>query len=399
MSTQAVSQKVTRIAVNAVSAKSGGAAVYAYNLSAELVALPAAAEKLEVTLFLPEQQVQKIRQRVGRSRLKLCSSDAGSSSPLNRFLWDQIALRRYLSRSGTDVLISSSDFGVFGSPSRQILMVRNGLFFSSYYRNEILPRKSLVYRLLFNLRRQLVLASIRSSDLVMTASEALMKEIRSCVPLPEAKMSVNPFGVPLDRFTPKGRAPSENGFRILYVSEYGDHKNLGVVLKALKELAGQGMKDVRLTTTCDPRQFPDSEAVDRKADLDLIRDADIRPLVDFIPDVPYEGIADLYRQADLFVFPTFVESFGHPLVEAMACGVPVIASDIPICRELGGDACDYFNPLDFHDLAARIAAHRKNPDHSKEMASRGAERARSHYDFRNHVRRLMEAVETLRARP
>lgn len=71
------------------------------------------------------------------------------------------------------------------------------------------------------------------------------------------------------------------------------------------------------------------------------------------------GDADLhflYANARGVIAPSFVEGFGLPIAEAMDRGVPVIASDIPVFREVGGDAIDYFRVLDRDDLAAKIRA-------------------------------------------
>jgi glycosyltransferase involved in cell wall biosynthesis len=62
----------------------------------------------------------------------------------------------------------------------------------------------------------------------------------------------------------------------------------------------------------------------------------------------------LYRRARALVFPSFVEGFGLPLIEAAHFGAPVIASDIPVFREVGGDGIAYFDLLDANSLAMRL---------------------------------------------
>lgn len=61
----------------------------------------------------------------------------------------------------------------------------------------------------------------------------------------------------------------------------------------------------------------------------------------------------LYRLATVCVFPSLYEGFGLPLLEAMACGVPVVASNRPALPEVGGDACLYADPLDSQNIAAK----------------------------------------------
>ncbi|HYE72551.1 MAG TPA: glycosyltransferase, partial [Blastocatellia bacterium] len=65
-------------------------------------------------------------------------------------------------------------------------------------------------------------------------------------------------------------------------------------------------------------------------------------------------LPEIYRSSDIFVFPSYTESFGLPLVEAMASGLPIVASDVPVNRELCGDAAIYFSVFDAEDCARAI---------------------------------------------
>ena len=73
--------------------------------------------------------------------------------------------------------------------------------------------------------------------------------------------------------------------------------------------------------------------------------------VHFLGVIDHSLLPVLYRACQVFVFPSLVESFGLPLVEAMAAGAPVLASNLPVCREMCIDAAQYFDPLDPKHLA------------------------------------------------
>lgn len=75
------------------------------------------------------------------------------------------------------------------------------------------------------------------------------------------------------------------------------------------------------------------------------------------------GINYLYEHAYLLVFPTFNEGFGLPLVEAFQHGTPVIASDIPVLREVGGEYADYFDNTDCKTLVEYVKKCQQNPDY------------------------------------
>lgn len=68
-----------------------------------------------------------------------------------------------------------------------------------------------------------------------------------------------------------------------------------------------------------------------------------------------ENLEDLYKNATVFVFPTLMEGFGLPPLEAMKAGVPVVASDIPVLREVLGNAAVFFDPTNTEDLKKKIS--------------------------------------------
>ena len=67
-----------------------------------------------------------------------------------------------------------------------------------------------------------------------------------------------------------------------------------------------------------------------------------------------------YKNAKALIFPSFIEGFGLPLVEAMYYNCPVMASDIPIFREVGGEGCAYFSPSNTHELIVLVQSMEKN---------------------------------------
>ncbi|MBI4135388.1 glycosyltransferase family 4 protein [Candidatus Uhrbacteria bacterium] len=83
----------------------------------------------------------------------------------------------------------------------------------------------------------------------------------------------------------------------------------------------------------------------------------------------------LLKNATLLALPSFGEGFGFPVLEAMAAGVPVVCSDLPVLHEMGGNAAQYVNPRDPEDIARGIAAVLKNEMLQAEMVRRGKERA------------------------
>jgi glycosyltransferase involved in cell wall biosynthesis len=106
----------------------------------------------------------------------------------------------------------------------------------------------------------------------------------------------------------------------------------------------------------------------------------------------YTTLPDLYRSADIFVFPSYTESFGHPLVEAMATGLPIVASDIPINRELCGPAAEYFSTFDPTSCAAAIRRVAENPDLRRRLSAAALCRAAA-FTWESHIDHLIEAFD------
>src|SRR2546427_4406302 len=372
-----------RVLFSAVSAKSGGSAVYIKNLSRSRTLKES---PYEFIFLVPPVLANSLGEL--SANIRVITSRAGLGSPWKRFLWDQLVLRQIVKEQMVDVLVSASDFGMFYPPCREILMIGNSLYFSSFYSKEILPRKSLKFRVQLFLRRCLVSLSVMSAKVVITPSQSMMTLMRQVIPGLDGKALVNYLGVPMELFPSRpspndGECRENSGkpFQILYVSEYGDYKNLTVLLKAVMILSEQGFTDFLLVSTADPWQYPDVEAVTREEDQALATHPLISPFVKFTGLVPYEDISKLYADSDLFVFPSLAESFGYPLVEAMASGLPVLAADIPICREICGEAAIYFNPLNAEDLAQRIITLRDNPERRKELGALGRKRAIEQFEW------------------
>jgi glycosyltransferase involved in cell wall biosynthesis len=93
--------------------------------------------------------------------------------------------------------------------------------------------------------------------------------------------------------------------------------------------------------------------------------------------VPTDSVADLYRAADVFAFPSLFEGFGLPLLEAMACGTPVVAADVASLPEVAGDAARLIDPRDEHALAAALEAVLTDPAVSADLVARGLTRSQA----------------------
>ena len=98
----------------------------------------------------------------------------------------------------------------------------------------------------------------------------------------------------------------------------------------------------------------------------------------FLTNIPEEDLIAIYNMAEIFVFPSFYEGFGIPVLEGMACGVPVITSNVSSMPEVGGDAAAYFDPYDENDMAARIGKVLDDKALRKTMIDRGLQKVKEY---------------------
>jgi glycosyltransferase involved in cell wall biosynthesis len=206
----------------------------------------------------------------------------------------------------------------------------------------------------------------KRADHVFTISEFSKADIIKTYRLPESKVTVTPLAMGSDEFRPWDAA-SKSAFRdrhglhfpfILFVGTLQPRKNVITLLKAFKSLVAQGDQDSRLVL------------VGRKGwiyeDLfDYIGENGLENRVIHRENVNTRDLAGYYNTAEVFAFPSLFEGFGLPIVEAMACGCPVISSDTSSMPEVYGDAALSFSPLDAEKLA----------DHLRTMLTDGPLRA------------------------
>jgi glycosyltransferase involved in cell wall biosynthesis len=226
-----------------------------------------------------------------------------------------------------------------------------------------------------------------ASDVVLTPSQAMLDELWTAVQLRGAM--VNHYGVDPQRFRPTEKAFAEEGFvSLVFTSLYSEHKNVGTLFRALLELEGSDQR-FRLITTADP-DWEKIENCIRESDRKLANELKRRTLLELTGVVTGFALDQLYARADIFVYPSVVESFGHPLLEAMAAGLPIVAADVPINRELCGDAAVYFSPFDPSDCASTISKVVGDSQFRHVLAQNGIRRA-GEFRWSEHVNQLVQA--------
>jgi len=233
------------------------------------------------------------------------------------------------------------------------------------------------------------------ADRVVTPTAAMREMIRAFHPrLPAGKFRVVNHGFggaeffsgePLEAAV-AARLRAAQGVRLLYATHAAAHKGIDLLLEAVRLLHAAGVV-LTLWLTIDRADWPAGVARYEE----YIRVHGLHARVINLGRVGHRAIHHLYGAADLFVFPSLCESFGFPLVEAMGSGLPVVAADTPVNREICGEAAAYYPPLDAAAMAETIRGLAGDPARRQRLGTTARSRAAA-FSWDRHVREVWEVL-------
>jgi glycosyltransferase involved in cell wall biosynthesis len=368
-----------RILINAISAKAGGIVTYTTNLIAALDR-----RGVDFVVAVPESFPE------APHLLRVPASNYG---PARRLAWEQTIWRGIIRNKHADVLFSSANFGLLGSPVPQILLMREGGLFDPLYLATVAPTQGLHAASQRYLRRLLMLLSARANDHILTPTQAMRDMLLAWAPDLADRCTVNSYGTLVETFQPvRRRAWREDGvLRTLYVSVYYPHKNPSDVVIACEQLSAEGMKaTMRLTMDLDTVRKVRGSA----RDVFHLQRGIAAGLVG-MGAVTYQDLPATYADHDVFIFSSVSETFGHPMIEALACGIPVVAADVPVNREVLGDAALYFEPFRPSALADCLRRLDADPELRARMVAEGRRRATNSFNWDDHVDRLLDLFKQM----
>jgi glycosyltransferase involved in cell wall biosynthesis len=382
-----------RLFVNGLAASAGGGLTYLRNVIPHL----AQRDDAHTTILLSPVLQRELTGTANVTFVELPESE----NVLRRWLREQTALPGLIRRSGANVLISAGNFALFRSPIPQILLSRNSLYTSPDFMRDIRNRRDYAIWADTLVKGWLARRSIRCADVTVAPSEAFARDLGQWS---GREVEAIHHGFDAEAFT-SDAAPlplevqtrleeGRDALRLLFVSHYNYYRNFEALLRAMPILSHCLQKKVRLYLTC--RLTPDANpgSYRTEAAATLVRDMRTRGDVVELGSVPYRSLHHLYRACDMYVTPAYAESFAHPLVEAMSSGLPVVASDLPVHREICGGAAVYFSRFSSEELAERICQVSESPDLARDLASAGLRRAND-FSWKKHVSQLVERARNL----
>jgi glycosyltransferase involved in cell wall biosynthesis len=348
-----------RIAVNAsiVDPHLSGLGVYAVNVLQEVSKLCD-----DVVVYTPYPEMCNVDSTKIRRISKWVRLSLGPKGYFVRILWIQTLLQARLLMDKVSLLFSPLPEGMILPVVPQILTVLDiiPLHFPKEYPLQQYYLRYFVSRLL------------RKSRGIIAISENTKQDIITSYGINPGRINVILPGYDRSRYrigVEPGGVRSKYGLKsyLLYLGNLMPHKNLRRLLRAFALLHRELPYTLAIAGWKDPRHYPALEEETQALGL--------AEKVLFLNYVPADELPALYAGAELFVFPSLYEGFGLPPLEAMACGCPVLVSNIASLSEVCGDAAHYVDPYDVKNIAEGIYKVAMNRGLKEHLAFKGTERA------------------------
>ncbi len=374
-----------KILINGLADSKGGGVTHLKNFISALVKI---GSKNEYFLYLNKN----ISIDIEADNLKIIPCKNSNKSYMHRLIWDQIIINIVAKRINADYIFSMFNYGSIRSVAKQIVW-QNSPAFCSYYQNNL----GIKEKLSMKFRRIIAYLTMKNSILIIVPTFAWRNVIlKNCTSILKEKIKVIYHGFNRKNFHRGQALPIEierkincekNSLRLLLTSYPRRHKGFELLFQALKKIKIH--TDFKLFLTIDPKKWPQGINKYQQAIKNLENN------VVTLGPLPYESIVNLYRKADIFVFPSFCESFGFSMVEALSVGLPILASDTPVNREICGNAALYFNPESVDDISEKILLLFKDGKLKKELCQKALKRSEEFPTWENVVRDTLRVIKEL----
>ena len=364
-----------RILIDATMARTGGGFTYVANLVPRLCAR---APERAIRVLLRSDALAKRVAPAPALEVELLP-EVGIGGRL-RFTYAELA--GIAARWRADVLHVTGEMVPVRSPCPCIASFRNPNVFGRWRGTPV--------RL--GVLRALCALSARASDRVLFVSHDSAAWMGGRAGIPPQRRAVIHHGVDVARFASGAGASPHPRPYVLGLSNLYSYKNFQRLIEAWHRLASrhEGVPDLAIVG-----RVLEPETGRR---LERARDAcgPLAARVHFVGGVAYDRVPDWYRHAAAFAFPSLLETFGHPLLEAMAAGTPILASDTPVSREIAGDAAHYADARDPEAISRALEAVLFDTELRRGLVARGAARV-ARFTWDESARRHLELFDAVAA--
>ncbi len=293
-------------------------------------------------------------------RIIACNIDTRNRT--KRILWEQMSLPRILKKHQLDLVHFPYSTNCLRYTQSTVITIHDTT-------NFIMPKSVCLSEKIYRYILQRGIVS-NTKNHIIAVSETDKAILQQHLKLSASRMSVVYHGAPEDFFLPQEpTTPRPSGY-ILWIGRPYYHKNIEFLVgvqKHLRDLLPQQPPMLRFIGLDEKNQMRIKKIAATYKVADLIETA---------PPMPHNQLVPVMQQARLFVFPSLYESFGIPPIEAMQSGTPVVCSDLPILKEILGNAALYADPKDPQVFAQACATLLNDDQKWTEHVQRGYAQAK-----------------------
>ncbi|MDR0743252.1 MAG: glycosyltransferase family 4 protein [Tannerella sp.] len=314
-------------------------------------------------LFAPKQKENsRLNTILSRTNISFVFPDgiAKIFSPL----WRILGIKKDIRKQNLAIyhgLSNELPVGIKKTGVKSVVTIHDLIFlrYPEYYK----PIDRFIYKLKFK-------AACQQADKIIAVSECTKRDIVSFFHIPEEKITVVYQGCHPDfsiKVSEEKKSEIISKYSlplrfILFVGSIEARKNLLLTVKALKGIS----EDIHLVAI--GKSTPYQSVVEQYAEK-----SGIKSRLHILNNVPFEDLPALYQSAAIFVYPSFFEGFGIPVIEALSSEIPVIAATGSCLEEAGGPGSIYVDPNDTAELSERIMEIVNNQELTNNMIESGKE--------------------------
>jgi len=375
------------IDIRLVGKKRTGDEVVIFNLVRELAQINSNHQFELFTDVTDEKVLRDISQRIGiggKENFKIISLETP-----NRFAWNFWTLPMYLRKNPVDVYHTQYITPWFVSKKIKVVTIIHDISFNFF-------PKFIKFSDLFFLRT-LIPLSVRRADKIVGVSEFTRDEIIKYYKVDPEKVewihnSVSSEFLDLE-VSEKRLAEVRKKYDlpekfILYIGTLQPRKNLPMFIEAFAKIK-EDLNGMKVVIGGNRKAHNYDIGIDQ-----VINENNLHEDIIFPGFIDEDDKPAIFKLANVFVFPSFYEGFGIPVLEAMVKGVPVLCSDIPSLKEIAENGALYFNLGDLDDFSKKLYDISMNNDLRSELARAGLNRA-SFFSWKNSARKMLAIYEKL----
>ncbi|MBC8594679.1 glycosyltransferase family 4 protein [Oscillospiraceae bacterium N12] len=305
-------------------------------------------------------------------------------------LWEQIALPRAVNRIQPDLLHCTSNTAPIRLSVPLVLTLHDIIFLEKRQSTS----SSIYQEMGWHYRRLVVPRILKKSKKIITVSQFECHRIREALNLSKEQLTAvyngyNPYFRPLQPAPEITRKYIPADDYLFFLGNTDPKKNTPRVLRAYS-LYLKESKRKRPLLIADLKE----ETID--AILKAEKLTDIKPHLSFPGYIPNTDLAALYNGAFAFLYPSLRESFGIPMLEAMACGTPVIAGNTSAMPEIAGDGALLADPLDANDIAHKLLLLEEDLSYYQQLKEYGLQRVKQ-FSWRKSAEALLIIYQSIAA--